>query len=209
MSELTMSGTLTTMLVHRKKKASVEWRLRNALRWAYIWGWISTNLAILFSRITGIVTVTTQVSAKLLHDGEWMDYGVLGRKCVTTTGVNWIVDCWQGTYNPNTMKYHGCGTGAVAEAIGDTTLGAECTTVLNPDNTRATGSLAEGATSNIFSSAGTLTFDGGATVTEHGILNQAATGGGTLWDRTVFAGIAVVSTDTLQFTYQITFTQGG
>ena len=85
----------------------------------------------------------------------------------------------------------------------------ECTTALNPDSTRATGTTAEGASANIFSTVGTLTFDNTAAVIEHGLLSQAATGGGTLWDRSLFSAINVVSGDSIQFTYQATFNSGG
>jgi hypothetical protein len=46
-------------------------------------------------------------------------------------------------------------------------------------------------------------------VTEHGIFSQAATGGGTLWDRSVFSAINVVSGDSIQFTYTCTVSSGG
>jgi hypothetical protein len=48
-------------------------------------------------------------------------------------------------------------------------------------------------------------------VTEHGIFMQAATGGGTLWDRSVFAAINLTGAngDGLQSTYVLTCTAGG
>jgi hypothetical protein len=208
MNAVGVGGSLTVTR-GRAQKAPLSWTLRNGLRWGYIWGWISTRAAILFSKITGIPVIISELRAILNHHGQIIDYGVVGRRVVTTAGVNWLVDCWQGTYEPETMKYHGCGTGATAEAVGNTALVTESTTALNPDSTRATGTLAEGATANIFSSVGVLTFDASAAITEHGLFNQAATGGGTLWDRTVFAAINVVDTDTLTFTYQATFAAGG
>ena len=120
-----------------------------------------------------------------------------------------IVDAWQNTVELENMKYHGVGTGATAAAVGDTALQTESTTALNPDNTRATGSLTEGATANIFKSVGTVTFDASAAITEWGLLSQAATGGGTLFDRFVFSAINVVSGDSIQFTFQCTFSSGG
>lgn len=132
-----------------------------------------------------------------------LDYGVLSHRKVTTAGVAFLVDAWQNSVELENMKYHGCGTGTNAESNGDTALQTESTTALNPDSTRATGSLTESA-ANVFRTVGTLTFDAGAAVTEHGILSQAATGGGTLWDRSVFSAINVVSADSIQFTYDLT-----
>ena len=84
----------------------------------------------------------------------------------------------------------------------------ESTTALNPDNTRATGTRSQPA-ANQYRSVGTLTFDNTAAVTEHGLFSQAATGGGTLWDRSVFSAINVVSGDSIQFTYTVTVSAGG
>lgn len=123
---------------------------------------------------------------------------------IVNAGENWLVDCWQGTYEPETMKYHGVGTGTTAAAEGDTGLETESTTALNPDSTRATGSLTEGASANVLRTVGTVTFDGSAAITEWGLFNQAATGGGTLWSRVVFAAINVASGDSIQFTYDLT-----
>jgi hypothetical protein len=192
------------------KGPGMLWRLRNGLRPAYWLGWLAVQMAHLLTGLTGIPTITSQLAVRVrTAAGEWVNYGVVGYRVVTTAGVGWLVDCWQGTYEPETMKYHGCGTGVGAEAVGDTALGTESTSILNPDSTRATGTLAEGSGANIFSSVGTLTFDGAGAITEHGLLNQAATGGGTLWDRTVFSAINVASGDSIQFTYQVTFTAGG
>jgi hypothetical protein len=138
-----------------------------------------------------------------------LNYGEIAHHVVTTAGVNFLVDAWQGTVEPEILKYHGVGTGTNAEAVGDTALQTESTTALNPDSTRATGSLTEGASANIFRTVGTPVFDASAAITEHGILSQAATGGGTLWDRSVFSAINVVSGDSIQFTYDLTISSGG
>ena len=139
------------------------------------------------------------------------DYGEVSHHVVTTAGVNFLVDAWQNSVELENMKYHGCGTGTGAEAAGDTALGTESTTALNPNSTRATGSLTEGGTANVFRTVGTLTFDAVAAVTEHGIFDQAATGGGTLWDRSMFSGstINVASGDSIQFQYDCTASSGG
>lgn len=137
-------------------------------------------------------------------------FGIVGGRVITTAGVNWLVDSWQNTYELETMKYHGIGTGSTAEAAGDTALVTESTTALNPDSTRATGSLTEGASANIFRTVGTLTADASITAAEHGLFNQAATGGGTLWDRTVLSPTSGLSSgDSLTVTYDMTASSGG
>lgn len=196
--------------VNRCPKAPLSWRLKNALRWGYIWGWLTTEMAHGFSKLTGIATITTQLSARVRRaNGQWEDYGVLGRRCLTTTGAGFIVDAWQNTLELELMRYHGCGTGAGAEAAAETALVTECTTTLNPDNVRATGTLAEGVNPNIFSSVGTVLFDGAALVIEHSLFSQAATGGGVMLDRTLFGVLTMAAGDSITFTYQFTITTGG
>jgi hypothetical protein len=150
-------------------------------------------------------------SLALVHfkaDGIAEDLGVVSRKVVTDAGVGFIVDAFQNLTELETMKYHGVGTGTTAEAAGQTALVTESTTALNPDSTRATGSTIENG-ANVYRTVGTLTFDAAAAVTEHGIFNQAATGGGVLLDRSVFAAVNVSGGDSLQATYDLTFTAGG
>lgn len=145
----------------------------------------------------------------LRADGTRLDLGVASLRVVTTAGVNFLVDALQGTVEPEILRYHGVGTGTNAEASGDTALQTESTTIINPDSTRATGSLTEGASANIFRTVGTVTFDGSGAITEHGIFSQAATGGGTLLDRSVFSAINVANLDSIQFTYDLTLSAGG
>lgn len=142
-------------------------------------------------------------------DGTVVDYGTASLRVVTTTGAGFIVDAFQNIVEVENMKFHGLGTGTNAEAVGDTALQTELTTQYNPDNTRATGSLTEGASGNIFRTVGTNTVDASAAVTEHGILSQAATGGGVLLDRSQFSVINLANGDSLQSTYDLTFNTGG
>lgn len=141
-------------------------------------------------------------------DGQVVDLGLASLRVVTTAGVNYIVDAFQNTTEVENLKYHGIGTGNTAEAAADTALVTESTTALNPDNTRATGSTTEGATANIYRTVGTLTADASIAAVEHGIFSQAATGGGTLLDRSVFSTVNLASADSLQATYDLTFTAG-
>src|SRR5574341_485131 len=134
-----------------------------------------------WTRLLALLRQNAPVQALAAHfGGQLTDYGVLSRRVSTT-----------------------------AEASGDTALVTERTPILNPDSTRATGSLTEGASANIFRTVGTVSFDGAGAITEHGIFSQAATGGGTLWDRSVFSAINVVSGGSIQFTYDMTASAGG
>lgn len=192
------------------QRAPLSWRVRNTLRWSFIWGWLVNLMARLFSKITGAVTLTSELRGRLRRaDGTWIDYGVLCRRVITNAGVTFLRDDFNNNAQDiTTLNYHGCGTGTTAEAVGDTALVTESTTALNPDSTRATGTRSTPA-SNQFQTVGTLTFDASAAITEHGIFSQAATGGGTLWDRSVFSAINVASGDSIQFTYVLTLTAGG
>jgi len=159
----------------------------------------------------------------LVFDGAWnlecvkamsriakiRDYGLASLRVVTTAGVNFLTDAWQGTQNLSTLRYHGIGSGTNAEATGDTALQTEFTTQLTPASTRATGTLTEGASANIFRTVGSNVVNSSVTAAEHGIFNQAATGGGTLWDRSQFTGVGLVNGNTFQTTYDLTTAAGG
>lgn len=145
-------------------------------------------------------------------DGRVEDLGLASLRVVTTAGVNYLVDALQNLTEPENLKYHGFGTGTTAEASSDTALVTELTTEYATDNTRPTGTLTEGATANVFRTVATLAPDGAGdlAITEHGIFSQAATGGGTLWDRSKFAAVTLArGIDSLQVTYDATFAAGG
>lgn len=203
------SGDLVARKIPRRR-APLAWRLRNALRWGFIKGWIAAHWIAPIANWWGVATMIGQLEATLIKaDGRRIHFGVVGYRVITNAGVAFIVDDWDGSVTDITnLKYHGCGTGNTAEAAGDTALVTESTTALNPDSTRATGTNSQ-PSANIFQSVGTLTFDNTAAVVEHGLFSQAATGGGTLWDRTVFSAINVVSGDSIQFQYTATLTAGG
>lgn len=158
---------------------------------------------------TGIFGVGRLYASVIRADGRIEHLGLICTKVITDAGVAFLVDDWDNNAQDiSTMNFHGCGTGTNAEAAADTALQTESTTALNPDSTRATGTRSQPA-ANQYRTVGTLTFDASAAVTEHGILSQAATGGGTLWDRSVFSAINVVSGDSIQFTYTCTVSSGG
>jgi hypothetical protein len=179
------------------------WRWRNV---RHLWrGLRRAGLA----RSLRLPTVYGQLWLSVIRaNGDRVDLGLASMRVVTTAGVNYIVDAFQNSVELENLKYHGIGTTNTAEASGDTTLAAESTTALNPDNTRATGSLTEGASANIYRTVGTLTADATIAAVEHGIFSQAATGGGTLLDRSVFSTVNLASGDSLQATYDFTVTAG-
>lgn len=144
-------------------------------------------------------------------DGEITEYGLASMRQVTTAGVGYIVDGFQTSTSvePENMKYHGIGTGGTAEASTDTALVTESTTALNPDSTRATGTTIEGASANIYRTVGTLTADASIACTEHGVFSTSGTGTGVLLDRSLFSVVNLLTGDSLQATYDLTFNAGG
>lgn len=140
---------------------------------------------------------------------KYQHLGLAGLKSVTDVGVGFIVDAFQNSVEVENMKYHGIGTGTTAESAAQTALVTELTTEYNPDSTRATGSLTEGASANIFRTVGTNTLDGtpGAALREHAIFS--ASSAGVMLDRTLYAAITLSSGDGLQSTYDLTFPSNG
>ena len=143
------------------------------------------------------------------EDGDEIDLGLVSNRVVTTAGVDYIVGAFTSGNNLGNFKYHGIGTGTAAEAVGNTALTTELTTQYNPDSTRATGTTVVGGSNNIFRTVATNTVDSAVAITEHGIFTQAATGGGTLLDRSVFSAVNLANGDSLQSTYELTFSAGG
>lgn len=181
------------------------WRLRNARN---LWrGYRRVGAA----RLLRLPHFYGQLWLSVLRaDGQVVDLGLASLRVVTTTGVRFICDDFNaGGQDVTTMKFHGLGTGATAEAAADTTLQTELTTQYNPDNTRATGTQAS-ATSGAnatYTTVGTNTVDASAAVTEHGILS--ASSAGTLLDRSVFSVVNLANGDSLQSTYVLTLNSGG
>ena len=187
-----------------------EWRSLNIRRPIF---WKGVKDAELSRRFKSLAHIEGSLFGTIIRaNGEEVDLGLMGLNIVTTCGVRYIADAFRGTVEPETQKFHGLGTGATAEVIGNTALQTELTTQYNPDNTRATGTLA-GAT-NVFTTVGTNTVDASASPTEWGLLNQAATGAfnqntNNLLDRVTFTAVALASGDSLQTTFNLTFTAGG
>jgi hypothetical protein len=140
------------------------------------------------------------------------DYGVVCRRLVTDAFVAAVVDALDvGVgFTLSNFRYHGIGTGTTAEAASQTALVTELTTEYT-GNVRATGTATQ-PSANIYTSTATNTLDSGTpALREHAVLTQAATGGGTMLDRSLFAAINLDGTvgDGLTSAYSITFTSGG
>lgn len=127
------------------------------------------------------------------------DLGILGRRVITNAGRDFLVDAFQNTVEIEAMRWHGSGTDNTAENVTDTTLGVEV-------ESRQSGTQTENG-SNVYRTVATITYTATRTIVEHGIFSAVSSG--TLWDRTVFAGIGVDNTDSIEFTYDLTVTAGG
>lgn len=177
------------------------WRLRNARN---LWRGLRRVAA---ARALGIQAIQgTLYGAIIRSSGEVVDLGLMSARVVTNNGAALIVDCLDQTGSLE-AKYHGIGTGSTAENVTDSALVTELTTQYNPDSTRATGTFSQ-PSANVSRSVGTNSVDATAAVQEHGIFTQAATGGGTLLDRSVFSTVNLSSGDSLQSTYDLTVTAG-
>ena len=150
----------------------------------------------------GSIAVESCLKAKVIRkDGTVEDLGIVGTKVVTTAFVNFLVDQFQTESSEiGDINFHDSGTGATAEAAGDTAL------VTKVETGRSTGTQGEGASANIYQSVGTISYTATRAIVEHGIFTQ--TSGGTLVDRTVFSAINVDNGDSIQFTYELTVPAG-
>ena len=196
--------------LRERKQPTLAWKLKNFVRYQ-----LRALPSLAFYRFLGslfsLVYIESALRLRVLHaDGTFTDYGVVSRRVMTTAGANAISGGFQGTFTLANFKYHGFGTGVVAEAVGDVGLGTEMTTQYVVDNTRPTGSQAAGGSANIYRTIATFSPDSGGTIaiTEHGIFS--AVSGVTLLDRSVFAAVNLVAgSDSLQTTYDLTITAGG
>lgn len=142
--------------------------------------------------------------------GLVLDYGLLSRRMVTDTGVGYIVDSFANGVEPENMKHHGLGTGAGAEAVGNTALSTEIAANHYTGSARPIGTTEEGASANIYKTVATHTHaTAGDSITEHGIFSSATQGAGVLLDKHLFTAVALAVADSFQTTYQLTLSSGG
>lgn len=170
--------------------------------WRNLPGLLLRILALVFSRLTGVVVLLGELRGKLIQaDGTVVDLGVLGYKMVTTA---WCTDLCSALFANDTTfcnyDYHDAGTGVGAESAGNTALGTPW------GGARATGTPTN-PTGVQYQSVGTISFNNTFAITEHGLFGAATTD--VLFDRTVFTAVNVVNGDSIQFTYLFTATAGG
>lgn len=203
--ELSATGRLSAKLI-KARKAPLSWRLKNTLRFAYLWAWLAEYAAKAFTAIFGVTTITARLEARLVRaDGSVINYGIISRRYVTQNGVGHIIDDWQdGSGNINNFKYHACGTTNTAENQTDTALAAEATSITD----RATGTNTQPAY-NQLQSVGTQAFTNTGAIVEHGLFSVVTESTGVLWDRSVFTTINVGNGDSIQWTYTATINAGG
>lgn len=200
-SELELGGLVQARIM---RAAPRSWHRRNLPNIARAFPALLVARAL--GRTFGLTWMESELQAIYFKaNGEAINYGVISRRVVTTAGVNFLVDAWQNIVELEIMKFHASGTGTGSEVVGDTALGVEATTITD----RATGSLGEGASANIYQTIGTQSYTGGGAITEHGIFSVITESSGTLWDRSVFSAINVISGDSVQWTYSLTVNAGG
>lgn len=199
-SKIGVKSNLTWVVFRGGVKAPLGWKLRNNLRWGYIKGWLAKYVAGPIANVFGVTTVLGELRAILYKaDGSYINYGVVGRRVVTTAYCEFIVDEHQTESSEvGDFKFHDMGVGTRAENANETAI----ETV---HGTGDTGSQEE-ESSIIYRSIGTCAFASGVAITEHVLMSQD--GAGTLMDRTKFAAINGVSGDSIQFTYGITYVAG-
>jgi hypothetical protein len=183
--------------------------------------YLPTDLAVeLIERVSRSVVMESALSVIVRRSRDsrfWRgsgleDYGVVSRRLVTDAFVAAVVDALDvGVgFTLTNFRYHGIGTGSTAEAANQTALVTELTTEYT-GNVRATGTATQ-PSANIYTSTATNTLDSGTpALREHAVFTQAATGGGTMLDRSLFAAINLDGTvgDGLQSAYSLTISSGG
>ena len=183
---------------------NIGWKIKNLPN--LMRGMPGVLLAELGGKVGLVAPVGRLYARKVGADGSITNYGLIGTRVVTTAFCEFMVDqliAEGSTWGD--FKYHDSGTGITAENATDT--GMETESTVQTDDLRAVGTQVEG-TSVQYRSVGTITYDGSAAITEHGLFNNTRVGGGTLMDRTVFSAINVASGDSIQFTYTLTCTAG-
>jgi hypothetical protein len=200
-----MEGNHSAKLLKKNINAPLSWHLKNRSRWNYWLGLGSNRLAKGFSALTGIPTMTAELSIRVFRaNGQIENYGTVGYRVVTTAFVNFMVDeLVTETTTWGDFKFHDSGVGVTAENITDTDI--ETT----DGESKATGTQLEGASANIYRSVGTISYTTTKAITEHTLTNNGADATGICIDRTVFGAINVNNGDSIEHTYELTVNSGG
>lgn len=223
MTEGTLSpaGRVTMVAIPSIEEAPLSWKLRNTLRRSFLGGWLKYHGAKAITKLTGIPTLGYKLSlVEIRPDNSRIDYGVVSYKVVTNAGVDYMVDAFVADPSPSSLNtaespervgkfnFHALGTGTNAEDVSDVGMQIELTA---PDYTageRTAGNKSEGDTTNEYRTQATTQVAQAVAVTEHGIMNLALLGAGTLLDRSQFAVINLGANSFLQSTYDFTINSG-
>lgn len=158
------------------------------------------------------VGILTELSAVVLRgcelgdEGQILDcrkienLGVLSRRVVTDAGVAFIAQAFTNTTEVETFNFHDSGTGTTAEAAAQTAL-------VTPTGIARVSGAQSNPAGGQYRTIATITYNNTFAITEHAVLSAST--GGTMLDRSVFSAVNVVNTDSIQFTYTITFNSGG
>lgn len=130
-------------------------------------------------------------------DGRVEQYD-LGANTITDAAVAYLVDDFDnGGQDISTMNFHAWGTGSCSTpACGATAL------VTEASESRVSGTRSQPA-ANQFRSVGEITAAGVKTITEWGLFS--ASSAGTAWSLRCFTGIVLAASDSIEFTYTVTF----
>ena len=201
-SRVGITGRLDMKVLRGGVKAPLTWKIQNQMRWGYIKGWAAAKVVGPIANKFGVSTMMGELSAVLYKaDGSYINYGVLGRRVVTTAYCEFMVDQHQTESSViGDFKFHDSGVGTTAAAITDVDM--ETTDA----ESRATGSQTESG-SVAYQSVGTIAYTSTLSITEHGLFSAST--GVTLMDRTVFAAVPVINGDSVQYTYAISYVAGG
>ena len=201
---LTLASSVAMRLMPPKIARS---RLGRAVYLAH--GYLPQELAEeLIDALSSAVWLESSLSLKHVTGGRTYDLGVVSRKVITDAGVAAVVNAFRNTFELELFNFHALGTGSTAEAAAQTALVTELTTQYSTDNTRPTGTQTA-PSANQYQSVATITVDAAVNITEHALMSQAAVPGGTMWDRSVFASLALSSGDSIIATYIATVMSGG
>lgn len=146
-----------------------------------------------------VLKARAQLEARrIAKDGTITDFGVVSILKVTTAFVAAICTNLAGGAAITAFKYHCSGTSPTEESSSQIGLLSETTSMNRVEGTQTN------PTANQYRSVATITYNNTYAITEHGILNTALIGSGTLMDRSVFSAIHVNNGDSIQFTYTLT-----
>ena len=117
---------------------------------------------------------------------------------VTNAGLAGLASLLNGAGGEAAFTYLAIGIGTTAAVAADTTLDSEITTVGGERASATASRTTTTVTNDTARLLHTWTFTGSLAITETGALNAASAG--TLLNRSVFAAVNVVTTDSLQVT---------